>query len=77
MAFRMPGSTSSSAVVLRGRADECARLGALLEGTAAGRGGALMLRGEPGVGKTALLEYAIASAPTLRVIRVTGVESEM
>jgi DNA-binding CsgD family transcriptional regulator len=63
--------------VLRGRADECAQLDRLREGALAGRGGVLMLRGEAGVGKTALLEYAIASAPTLRVIRVAGVESEM
>src|SRR6201987_4388416 len=77
MASRMPGSTSSSAVVLRGRRDECAQLDALLEAAAAGRGGALMLRGEAGVGKTPLLEYAIASAPSLRVIRVAGMESEM
>src|SRR3984885_5357523 len=73
----MAVSTSSEAVVLHGRAAECAQLDALVEGTAAGRGGALMLRGEAGVGKTGLLEYAIASAPTVRVIRVTGMESEM
>ncbi len=60
----MAVSMSSEAVVLHGRANECAQLDALVEGTAAGRGGGLMLRGEAGVGKTGLLEYAIASAPT-------------
>jgi DNA-binding CsgD family transcriptional regulator len=63
--------------MLRGRGDERARLDRLLEGVLADRGGVLMLRGEAGMGKTALLDYAIASAPTMRVIRVTGVESEM
>ncbi len=77
MALRMAGSLSSGAVVLRGRGDECAQLDGLREGALEGRGGVLMVRGEAGVGKTALLEYAIESAPTLRVIRVAGIESEM
>jgi DNA-binding CsgD family transcriptional regulator/tetratricopeptide (TPR) repeat protein len=63
--------------MLRGRRDECAVLDRLLDGPRAGRSGALVLGGEAGVGKTALLDYAIASAPDLRVLRVTGVESEM
>jgi DNA-binding CsgD family transcriptional regulator len=73
----MAPSIISGAVALRGRGDDCAQLDGLLERASTGRGGALMLRGEAGVGKTALLEYAIASAPTLRAIRVTGMESEM
>ena len=73
----MAESTSSEAVVLRGRGEQCAQLDHLLEAALAGRGGSLVLRGEAGVGKTALLEYAIASGRTLRVIRVAGMESEM
>jgi DNA-binding CsgD family transcriptional regulator len=73
----MAVSIGSGTVVLPGRGDECASLDRLLEGALAGRGGVLVLRGEAGVGKSALLEYAIAAAPTLRVIRVPGMESEM
>ena len=63
--------------MLRGRRRECAVLGGLLEGVRNGRSAVLVLRGEAGIGKTALLDYAAASAAGLRVLRATGVEPEM
>jgi DNA-binding CsgD family transcriptional regulator len=63
--------------MLLDRLPERAALSGLLEAARAGRSGVLVMRGEPGVGKTALLEYAIESASGLRVVRVAGVESEM
>src|SRR5215472_5420518 len=63
--------------MLLGRVPEHAALSELLEAARAGRSGVLVLRGEPGVGKTALLEDAIESADGMRVARVAGVESEM
>jgi DNA-binding CsgD family transcriptional regulator len=63
--------------MLLGRLPERAALSQLLDAARAGRSGVLVVRGEPGVGKTALLEYAIESAADLRVARVAGVESEM
>src|SRR5258707_4511868 len=62
--------------MLLGRRDECAVLDGLLDGARAGRSGALVVRGDAGVGKTALLEYVIASAADLKVVRAVGVESE-
>jgi hypothetical protein len=43
----------------------------------AGQSAVLVVRGEPGVGKTALLEYAVESARGFRVARTIGVESEI
>src|ERR1700737_859795 len=63
--------------MLLDRLPERAALSGLLDVARAGRSGVLVMRGEPGVGKTALLEYAIKSAADLRVARVAGVESEM
>jgi DNA-binding CsgD family transcriptional regulator len=65
------------AVVLRGRQSECAVLGALLARARGGQSGVLVVRGEAGVGKTALLEYAVESASDVRLLRAAGVESEM
>src|SRR5499427_1427690 len=59
------------------RLAERAALAQLLEAVRAGQSGVLVVRGEPGVGKTALLDYAIESAANLRIARVSGVESEM
>jgi len=64
-------------VILLDRLPERAALSGLLAAARAGRSGVLVLRGEPGVGKTALVEYAIEEAAGLYVTRVAGVESEM
>ncbi|MDX6703633.1 MAG: hypothetical protein QOF26_3859, partial [Baekduia sp.] len=74
----MAGAGSAAEIpMLRGRRDECAVLDGLLDDARAGRSGVLVLRGEAGIGKTALLEHAIESAPDLAVVRTAGVESEM
>ena len=63
---------------LLGRDAELRRLDQLVAGARQGMSGVLVLRGEPGVGKTALLDYAQAvAAATMRVIRIDCVESEM
>ncbi|WP_035847520.1 helix-turn-helix transcriptional regulator [Kitasatospora azatica] len=63
--------------MLYGRAGEQAAVDALLDGARGGRSGVLVLRGEPGIGKSALLEYAAERAGAeFRVLRATGVEYE-
>jgi len=71
------GRSAPRELMLRGRRDECAVLDGLLEELRARRSGVLVVRGEAGVGKTALVEYAIAAASDLTVLRAVGVESEM
>src|SRR3954452_1141435 len=73
-----PGRTPGvSGPVLRGRAGECARLDGLLSAVRRGESGALVLRGEAGMGKTALLDYAASAGEGCTVVRAVGVESEM
>ena len=59
------------------RQRERAALDGLVRDARSGRGGALVVRGEAGVGKSALLEYAVGAAAGMRVARAVGVESEM
>jgi DNA-binding CsgD family transcriptional regulator len=63
--------------VLIGRSEECARLDALLAEAKAGQSAVLVLRGPPGTGKSALLDYAAERADGCRTVRADGVESEM
>ncbi|MDA0171250.1 ATP-binding protein [Solirubrobacter taibaiensis] len=59
-----------------GRTDEQARLKALIDAARAGRSGALLLHGPPGIGKTELLRFAESSAEGFVLLRARGMESE-
>src|SRR5262245_50410977 len=62
---------------LLGRRTECAALDGMIAAVRHGESRTLVVRGEAGVGKTALLKYALKLAADLRVLRAVGVESEM
>ncbi|MBV9358858.1 MAG: ATP-binding protein, partial [Chloroflexi bacterium] len=62
--------------MLVGREAECTRIGALLSQARAGSSAVLLLRGEPGIGKTALLGQAAEQAFDLPVLAARGVEFE-
>jgi DNA-binding CsgD family transcriptional regulator len=59
-----------------GREKQCQRLDRLLYDLRSGRGGALGVSGEPGVGKTVLLEHLVAEASGMTVLSTSGLESE-
>ncbi|WP_433379907.1 BREX system ATP-binding domain-containing protein [Actinoplanes sp. CA-142083] len=61
----------------RGRTRERNALDDALDTVRAGTGGVLVVRGEPGIGKTALLHYAARQAAGCRVIQIAGVQSEL
>ena len=69
-------SSPGSGLALLGRRSECDTLDRLLGAARSGQGGALVLRGEAGIGKTALLEYLAGQAWGCRIARTAGVESE-
>src|SRR3954467_9540307 len=62
---------------LRGRDSECASLDQLIARLRAGHSAVLVLRGEAGVGKTALLRHLAGRAAGCRIARAAGVEAEM
>src|SRR3954471_3330132 len=63
--------------VLLGRAGERQQLDRLLDNVRAGQSAVLVIRGQPGGGKTALLHHCARQASGVRVARIAGVESEM
>jgi DNA-binding CsgD family transcriptional regulator len=62
--------------MLVGRSRERARLERLLEDARAGRSSALLLHGDPGIGKTALLRWTAEQAHDMTVLRARGIETE-
>jgi DNA-binding CsgD family transcriptional regulator len=75
------GSGNSSrrprAAALRGRDSEVSALGRIVAAVRAGESRVLVIRGEPGVGKTALLDHLATQASGCQVVRALGVQSEM
>jgi DNA-binding CsgD family transcriptional regulator len=63
-------------VILRGRRREQDTLDDLVAGARSGRSGVLVVRGEAGIGKTALLEYLVERASGCAVARTTGVQAD-
>ena len=70
-------SKTGSETHLRGRHAETRALQRLIDNARGGASGVLVVRGEVGVGKTALLDYLEAKASDSRIVRTAGVESEM
>jgi tetratricopeptide (TPR) repeat protein len=65
------------APAFRGRTRELEALDRLLEKVRGGQSSALVIRGEPGVGKTALLRRAVSGTAGFRVVQIAAIESEM
>jgi DNA-binding CsgD family transcriptional regulator len=74
---RRRGAGRDAKVALLGRGAECAVVDRLLAAARGGESRVLVMHGVPGVGKSALLEYAEGSAAGMRVLGAAGVESEM
>ncbi len=74
---RADGAGPGGSTHLHGRETECSRLSETVAAVRSGESRVLVVRGDAGVGKTALLDYVVESATDLRVVRALGVESEM
>ncbi|MGH9234744.1 MAG: ATP-binding protein, partial [Acidimicrobiales bacterium] len=60
--------------MLVGRTAECAAIDQILASARDGSSGVIVVRGAPGIGKSALLDYAMTNARDFAIARVTGVE---
>src|ERR1700710_2637025 len=70
-------SSQGRGIGLRGRDSECEELQGLISAVRAGSCQVLVLRGEAGVGKSALLSYLSQQAEGFRCVDVAGVQSDM
>jgi DNA-binding CsgD family transcriptional regulator len=70
-------TSAGPAQPLLGREAECAAIDGVLDAARGGASGALVLFGEPGIGKSALLDYAVGAASDMRVLRSRGSDSEL
>lgn len=73
---RVNPSPQSSTMLLYGRDSEQATLATLIRQVCAGHGRVIIVSGDPGIGKTALLEKCAEVASEMRILRVQCVESE-
>lgn len=73
----MTGAPATGSPVIRGRERETATVAALLTSARSGNGGALVIQGEAGIGKSAVLEHALARCTDVRALRAAGAEFEM
>ncbi|MFL6111554.1 MAG: AAA family ATPase [Catenulispora sp.] len=76
MAARGDGRSAVSGTVLHGRGRELDAIRTLIAAARAGSGGVLVVEGEPGAGKSALLAAATEFAPDFEVLRTRGIQSE-
>lgn len=71
-----PGETGALRLPLIGRSEELAVIHGVVAAARNGSGGALFVEGDPGIGKTALIDAAIDDLAAVRVLRITGIEVE-
>jgi AAA ATPase domain len=75
-AYAGPSTPGEAPHMVFGRRNERAVLDRVLAGARCGRGSTIVIHGEPGIGKSTLLSYAIGSAAGFRVLRAVGHEAE-
>src|ERR1700722_7301766 len=74
---REPVEAQAAPDVLVGRSSDCRALDELVEAIRQGLSRSLVILGEPGIGKTRLLEYAAQAADGVQMGRIAGLESEL
>src|SRR5450631_459229 len=72
-----PGEAQAVPDVLVGRSGDCGALDELVEAIRHGLSRSLVILGDPGIGKTRLLDYAAQAAGDVRTVRIAGLESEL